>query len=61
MSASRRYEILLPLQLNNGQPVPEQVFGHVLVELEQAFHAVSWETQIIRGVWQKAGRSYRDD
>src|SRR2546425_629956 len=61
MSASRRYEILLPLRLNDGQPVPEEVLGQALVELEQAFQAVSWETQIIRGIWQKAGRSYRDE
>ena len=44
MSASRRYEILLPLRLNDGQPVPESWLGEVLTELEQKFEAVSWET-----------------
>jgi hypothetical protein len=61
MSASRRYEILLPLQFNDGQPVPEDYLGEALSELEQKFQAVSWETQIIRGAWQQRGRSYRDD
>ena len=48
MSASRRYEILLPLRLNDGQPVPEEWLGDALTE---NFEAVSWETQIIRGAW----------
>ena len=61
MSASRRYEILLPLQFNDGQPVPEEYLGEALSELEGRFQAVSWETQIIRGAWQQGGRSYRDD
>jgi hypothetical protein len=49
MSASRRYEILLPLRFNDGQQVPEELLSDALVELEQKFEAVSWETQIIRG------------
>ena len=61
MSASRRYEILLPLRQNNKQPNPEELLGKVLSHLEQKFEAVSWETQIIRGAWQQAGTSYRDD
>ena len=56
MNASRRYEILLPLRFNDGQAVPDELLGDVLLEL-----AVSWETQIIRGAWQRAGRSYRDE
>jgi len=61
MSASRRYEILLPLRFNDGTPVPEGFLGDALSELEQRFQAVSWETQIIRGAWQQGGRSYKDD
>src|SRR5438270_10966840 len=61
MSASRRYEILLPLRFNDGRPVPEELLGEALVQLEQQFEAVSWETQIIRGAWQRAGQSYRDE
>ena len=61
MSASRRYEILLPLRFNSGKAVPEEVLGKVLSELEQRFGAVSWETQIIRGAWQHLGTPFRDD
>ena len=58
MSASRRYEILLPLRFNDGQPVPEEALGDTLLELENKFQGVSWETQIIRGAWQRSGQSY---
>ena len=61
MSALRRYEILLPLRFNDGQPVPEELLADTLLELEKQFEAVSWETQVIRGSWQKSGHSYHDD
>src|SRR2546423_11010729 len=57
----RRYEILLPRQFNDGQTVPDDLFAETLLELEQHFGAVSSETQIIRGVWQHEGQSFRDD
>ena len=49
MSALRRYEILLPLRFNDGQSVPDALISDTLIELENRFGAVSWETQIIRG------------
>jgi hypothetical protein len=54
-SLQRRYELLLPQRFNDGQPVPEE-----LPELRQRFGSVSSKTQIIRGVWEHAGTSYRD-
>jgi hypothetical protein len=57
----RRYEILLPRRFNDQQPVPEELIVETLLELEQRFGAVSSETQIIRGLWQHEGQSYRDD
>src|SRR5260370_39392776 len=57
----RRYEILLPLRPNNGQPIPDSLIADTLVELEQHFGAVSSETQIIRGQWRHLGQSYRDE
>jgi hypothetical protein len=44
MSASRRYEILLPLRFNDGEAVPDEFIGEALLELEHKFGAVSWET-----------------
>jgi hypothetical protein len=35
--------------------------GETLLELRQQFGAVSSETQIIRGLWQHEGQSYRDE
>ena len=40
MSVSRRYEILLPLRFNDGQPVPDELIGDTLSEIEGRFGAV---------------------
>ena len=61
MSALRRYEILLPLLFNNGEPVPEELIGQTLLELRQQFHGISSESQVIHGYWEHEGRLYRDD
>ena len=61
MSNSRRYEILLPLKFNDAQPVPWTLIGDALVELRQRFGAVSWETQIIHGIWQHQEAEFRDE
>jgi len=60
MSTLRRYEILLPSQFNDGQPVPEDLLVQTLLELERQFGAVSCETQTIRGFWQHHGEGFRD-
>jgi hypothetical protein len=57
----RRFELLLPLRFNDGQPVPDALVADALFELEQRFGAVSCETQTIRGLWQHEGQAYRDD
>jgi hypothetical protein len=57
----RRYEILLPRRFNDQQPVPDELVVETLLELERQFGAVSSETQIIRGLWQHEGQSYRDE
>ena len=60
MSALRRYEILLPSQFNDGRPIPQDLIADTLQELEQAFGAVSCETQTIVGLWRREGELYRD-
>ena len=60
MSALRRYEILLPSQFNDGRPIPQDLVADTLCELEQAFGAVSCETQTILGLWRREGELYRD-
>lgn len=61
MSARRRYEILLPLQFNDGSAVPELLLWETVEELEAHFHSVSWETQVVRGLWQHEGATFRDN
>jgi len=51
----RRFEVLLPLRLNDGTPVPDAAVADTLVELEERFGAVSCESQTIRGRWRADG------
>lgn len=60
-SSFRRYEILLPRQFNDGQPVPDDLMADTVLDLRKQFGAVSAETQIIRGLWTLQGQSYRDE
>lgn len=57
----RRYELLIPLRFNDGQPVPESAVADTLLELRKRFGAVSSETQVIRGLWEFQGQVYRDE
>jgi hypothetical protein len=57
----RRLEILLPLQLNDGSPVPATALHRVIEELRRRFGAVSFETQTIHGVWESQSAVFRDD
>jgi hypothetical protein len=57
----RRFEVLLPLRLNDGTPVSIVAVPDTLIELEERFGAVSCETQTIRGRWRSDGETYRDD
>ena len=61
MSLRRRYEILLPLQFNDGQDVPVSLLWQTLDELEGHIGAVSWESQVVRGFWQHEGGVFRDN
>ena len=59
--AYRRYEVLLPLKFNDGTEVPQILLADVVLELEQQFGAVSWESQTIHGRWTFQGQNYRDE
>lgn len=60
MDAFRRFEILLPLQFNDGRKVPDEHFAAAFEELKGRFGAVSTESQTIVGHWQRKGESERD-
>jgi len=55
MSLRRRYEILLPLQFNDGRDIPVSLLWKTVEELEVHFGAVSWDSQVVRGLWQHEG------
>jgi len=57
----RRYEILLPRRFNDGRPIPDDRLGRVLLDLRGRFGALSLETQVIQGIWQQAGETFRDE
>jgi len=60
-SSFRRFEILLPLQFNDGRLVPDELIVDTILELRERFGAVSCETQMIRGIWTQDAEIYRDE
>jgi hypothetical protein len=60
MSAYCRFEILLPLQFNNGGTLPRELFAEIAIEIQRRFGGVSWESQVIEGIWHQQGVNYRD-
>jgi hypothetical protein len=59
-NSMRRWEILLPMQFNDGSPVPQEKVDAVIAFIHGRFGAASFETQTIRGLWQHEGKIYRD-
>jgi hypothetical protein len=57
----RRYEVLLPLQFNDGRDVPPEWLADAVLEIVQHFGAASYETQRVEGHWRHAGTTYRDN
>jgi hypothetical protein len=56
----RRFEVLLPLQFNDGRDVPGEWLAEAVLEIVDHFGAVSYETQRIEGHWRQSGVLYRD-
>ncbi|MDQ3746486.1 MAG: hypothetical protein M3444_19100 [Acidobacteriota bacterium] len=62
MSSSwRRFEVLLPLQFNDGREVPSEWLAEAVLEVVDHFGAASYETQKVEGHWRQGGVLYRDD
>ncbi|HEX3314649.1 MAG TPA: hypothetical protein VHR72_07135 [Gemmataceae bacterium] len=60
-SKLRRYEVLLPVRLNDGSEVPRELIGDALNEIVARFDAVSFECEIVEGRWRSGGVIHRDD
>lgn len=59
-SRLRRFEILLPLQFNDGRDIPGDWIAEAALEIVDNFGAVSYETQKVDGHWRHEGIVYRD-
>ena len=57
----RRFEILLPLQFNDGSDVPAEWLAEAVLEIVDHFGAASYETQKVEGHWRHSGILYRDN
>jgi hypothetical protein len=57
----RRFEILLPLQFNDGREVPSDWLAEAVLEIVEQFDAASYETQKVEGHWRHQGILYRDN
>ena len=57
----RRFEVLLPLQFNDGREVPPDWLAEAVLEVADHFGAASYETQKVEGHWRHGGVLYRDN
>jgi len=57
----RRFEVLLPLQFNDGRDVPAEWLADAVLEIVEQFGAASYETQRIEGHWRQGETLYRDN
>ena len=57
----RRYEVLLPLQFNDGREVPPQWMAEAVLEVVDRFGAASYEAQAVEGHWRFQEVLYRDN
>lgn len=57
----RRFEVLLPLQFNDGREVPGEWLAEAVLEIVDHFGSASYETQKVEGHWRHGGVLYRDN
>ena len=60
-SKSRRYEVLLPMQFNDGRDVPDELLGEAVNETVEQFGAVSFYKEAVEGRWRHDETTYRDN
>ena len=57
----RRFEVLLPLQFNDGRDVASDWLAESVFEMVHHFGAASYETQKVEGHWRHGSVIYRDN
>ena len=58
---TKRFEILLPLNYNDGKLIEAEKFDQTAEEISDRFGAVTQDTVRITGSWKYGGARYRDD
>src|SRR2546426_1981213 len=58
---TKRYEILLPLNYNDGTEVEPEKFDQTAEELSDRFGGVTQDTVRITGTWKYGGARYRGE
>ena len=56
----RRFEVLIPLQSNDGEEIPEALLGEAVFEILDQFTGVGFENPNVVGHWFDEGAVYRD-
>jgi hypothetical protein len=57
----RRYEILLPVRFNDGQPVSGELLEQTREELVARFHGLSIAPHTVLGLWVFEGARFEDE
>jgi hypothetical protein len=57
----RRYEMLLPLRYNDGQPIEDEKLYQTREELIARFDAISFMPGTVQGIWVHEGTRYEDE
>ena len=58
---TKRFEILLPLNYNDGTLIEPEKFDQTREELSERFGGITEDTVRITGTWKYGGARYRDD
>lgn len=57
----RRYEIILPTRYNDGTPIEPLKYWDTAEEIVARFGAVTWQPEILRGIWQHEGKRFEEE
>ena len=57
----RRYEILLPLKFNDGNPVPFDTIDQTRDDLVAKFRGATLEPSVVQGRWRSNGEHFADE
>jgi hypothetical protein len=60
VARTKRFEILLPSNYNDGTEIEPEKFDQTDFELTERFGGATWDTVRIAGTWKYGGTRYRD-